>query len=123
MSKSKISDFDNLLQLCKECVQKETDGDQAVALVFQDGKIELLINRGVAQGNHSNEDALIDTLAKGDRKTVKKAVCMWNDGTLDIPSANLRTRLRDGGFVNDESEILLSAGTNGNVIKTWNQIK
>ncbi len=123
MSTHNICDFDDLLNLCRDSLKKETNADQVVGVEFQDGKIEILINKGVIQGNYSDEDAFVDLLSKNNCESIIRTICIWNDGALDIPSANLRSKLRSGGFVTDESEILLSTGTKGKVIKTWNQIK
>ena len=65
----------------------------------------------------ANECTLFSDLKETKKTVIKKVVCMWDGGHLDVPSRQFMTTLCNLNVENRETQILLSAGTNAYVTK------
>ena len=89
-------------------VIKTADGGQTVCPVAADSVDEL------------KSEACLDiggVLENKGNNSVKKIVCMWENGGIDVPSYDLMDKIRGINAENADAEILLNAGADSYVSK------
>ncbi|HIT34305.1 MAG TPA: hypothetical protein IAC31_06755 [Candidatus Faecousia intestinigallinarum] len=105
-----------LMEAAKELLAQVSSARQAVAVLTGN-------NRYCQASGNPMEDweaGLAETLAMEQDARVRYLVCMWEDGTLDVPSARLRALLM-ASAENQETQVLLQ-GAQGYTVKTLRDI-
>ncbi|MBD5461392.1 MAG: hypothetical protein HDR26_10695 [Lachnospiraceae bacterium] len=69
----------------------------------------------------TDEKCFIEELVKNQDTQLKKFICLWANGNIDIPSFHFRKLLCDANCLTSETEILLQS-VDGYIIKTYSQI-
>lgn len=87
---------------------------QVIVTETWDGRTLVLLHDPVE--SHAREDAFLDTLRENGGR-VRKLVCMWQGGCLDVPSMYLRKGLMELTPENAACQVLLQGAQGLNVKK------
>lgn len=111
-----LAEFEPLFEAAKNLLQADPAAEQAVILKTETGNICHCVSHAIRSGDTGAEDQLAAELrARGDTR-VRCLLAMWQGGSVDLPSCNLREQLLSLDEGNGPCPILLQ-GEAGYVLR------
>lgn len=104
--------------LCKAEKEQYT---QAIILLSEQGKEYSAIVSNALSKDKADEKSLLNTLANDTK--IDRILCVWSDGSVDIPSFTFREMLLDANEKNTDSGIFVKTADGFSVIKLGNTLK
>lgn len=103
--------FEKLIDSARKKVSENcTAGSQAIVVETANNVLYCRVIADAAADGRSGEMAFIEEVRTSGDTEVRRIVCMWHDGMVDLPSYNLRKALIELNPKNEESLILLNGG-------------
>ena len=89
--------FDEMVKLAEDTLQKAPNGAHTQAIVWKglDGRFGAWRIENACSPDEKEESALIQALTAQSEGRFSHLLCMWQDGSIDLPSHRLRKKLTD----------------------------
>lgn len=108
--------IEELIVEAKKQVDDNPTAEQVIVLVTAKNNMYTCINHCIMDGNYDDENHFFQMLVNKADVEVKYLVCMWNNGGLEIPSANFRKQLLEICSKNTDA-IYCGQGADGIVLR------
>lgn len=113
-------EFKALYKAAENLLNNDTKAQQV--LVLRAGNIiYTFANHDIQSGNVKEELQMEQILRKNNNTEITELICMWQGGTLDIPSRFLRDELKKMNPKNGKTKVLLRT-FGGYTVKTLEEI-
>ena len=113
-------EFKALYKSAENLLNNDKNAQQV--LVLRAGNIiYTFADHDIQSGNVKEELQMEQTLRKNNSTEITELICMWQGGTLDVPSRFLRDELKEINPKNDTTKVLLRTFA-GYIIKTLEEI-
>ena len=89
-----------------------TDGSSSMAVIVTTAKGEVMgfASRFADSDRIADENRFLRSLSEHGETRISCGLCKWRNGSVDVPSANLRKGLEELDMTNLEAEFLLQGG-------------
>ena len=118
-----MDDFNRMLGLAEKIILAgglQAHAQVVVALSARGNIYHKVINDPFT-AQLTDEKTFIEELVKNQDTQLRKMICLWAIGDVDVPSASFRKLLCDTGSLTGETEILLRSADHY-IVKTCSQI-
>ena len=97
MSREDSNRFDEMVKLAETALQKAAIGKYTQAIVWQgiDGRYASFVLKNACSADGIEEAALVNVLTAQTDGRISHLLCMWQTGSIDLPSRRLRKKLID----------------------------
>ncbi len=112
-----MEEFNLLLNIAKDTLQKEEVVSESQVIAFQTGQGNIHCMVGTQQSGGMSENGIVSLLQENEDTIIVSLVCMWKDGTLDVPHIDIRKKLCNLNSKNVDAKIMLY-NNNGKCIRT-----
>ena len=109
--------FKELVFVAKKQIKGDPSAEQIVVVKSTKDNTYFCVNCDIMKENYEDENQFLQMLADIGDIEAKYLVCMWKNGDVDIPSANLRKGILAICPKNEET-IWLGQGEKGLIYKT-----
>ncbi len=101
-------EFMEMYSAAHNALKEDAGIQQVLAVMDANGKIHTAALHHITEGSHEEEESFLNHLEKlGVLSKIVQILCMWQGGTLDIPSNDFRENLRRKNSDYQEIRILL----------------
>ncbi|MGN1002120.1 MAG: hypothetical protein ACI4PC_05065 [Oscillospiraceae bacterium] len=114
-------EFAALWAAAEALLASDSAAEQAVLLRTAGDALPRLANHSVLSGGTAEEDAFVQSLVDSQDTEIRYLLCLWRDGTPDVPSRHLQLLLRKLHPSNETARLLLRS-SGGFVVKELNAI-
>lgn len=104
-----------LLKNAQCLVKSASEGQQVILAETATSQVRGFVNRDVAKAE--DEEAFLSVLREQGETELRRLVCMWYDGALDVPSIRFRRSLLALCPKNKDAQLILQ-GENIYVLRT-----
>lgn len=104
-----------MLDEVRGLARTDISAEQILAARTSKHNVYSLANHDITVGNVSDEENFAKMLAENDDTEILNLVCMWRDGTVDLPSLHLRNLLICLNSQNLQTKLLLCGNSGYNV--------
>lgn len=108
-------EFAGALEMAQRTAQSCADGQQVIAVRTETGKVYSLLQQDVSEKGRAEESGFAHRLAEQGESRITALVCLWRDGTLDVPSRHMVTSLIAINAMNREAKVLLRGAEENHV--------
>ena len=100
--------FEEMTEIARKALQgKDGKQTQAIVLYTDRGVDYCSVIKDVLSTERTDETALLNQLTANDDTLVKNILCMWQNGTVDLPSYAFRKRLLETNAENSDAGIFV----------------
>ena len=107
MENTRTDGFSHFLDEAERLLRAEPSAEQVIAVRTAKDSVLHLLNRSIMDGGTGDEDAFFAMLSDRGERAVRAVLCMWHDGTIDLPSIHFRRRLIELCPGNKDAAVLL----------------
>ncbi len=117
--------FDRMKNMAENILQsaEKNQSTQAIVLLSSKGRQHGAIIKDALSDDKIDEKALFDRLTMEKDTEIKRILCVWEDGNIDIPSIAVRNMLCALNPSNAECGLFVMTPDGYSVIKMQNTIK
>jgi hypothetical protein len=122
------SDFDSMISLAKNNLPEASDCEFGICAIVKTVKKNLLIHKIAVNSVEeliNEERRIVSELEVSSDTEAEKIVCMWNNGTVDVPSYSFMQDLCKLDAKNRDARIILNSGEGFRAVRIadiiWNR--
>lgn len=102
--------MEELIAEGKEQLLAHPDADQMIVVKTENNHLRSFSNS--LKSNGADEKNFVEQISASENPVIKYVLCMWSDGSIEIPSMHFRNLLLDASAENAQAVIILQ-GTDG----------